>query len=50
MNYHQIKDLADDAFRRLTGIKRSIFEKIVWLLRKRISKKSRKEAGKTNCL
>ena len=32
MKYDQIKDLEDEKFRRLTGVKRTTFEKMVSIL------------------
>jgi hypothetical protein len=49
MKYHQIQGLEDDKFRRLTGVKRSTFEKMISILKDAdIKKKS--QGGRRNKL
>ncbi len=49
MQYHKLQDYSDEAFRRLTGIKRSTFKKMVDVLRTtEVYKKS--SGGKPNVL
>ena len=37
--YEQIKDLWEDKFKRLTGIKRTTFEKMIELLKEQIQER-----------
>jgi hypothetical protein len=39
MKYDQIKELGEEKFRRLTGIKRSTFEKMIGILSEADNKK-----------
>ncbi len=41
MKYETAKELEDEKFRRLTGLKRATFDKIVEILRKANKKKAR---------
>ena len=49
MKYNQIKDLPDEQFRRLTGVKRKTFEKMLEILLKADQKKKAK-GGRKNRL
>lgn len=49
MKYPQIQGLEDEKFRRLTGVKRSTFEKMISILRKKqILRKKLKVVARTN--
>jgi Helix-turn-helix of DDE superfamily endonuclease len=49
MRYESLKEFKDEDFRRLTGIKRSTFEKIIEIL-KEAEKKKKNRGGKPNKL
>lgn len=49
MKYEQIKELDDDKFRRLTGVKRSTFEKMIAIL-KDVDQKKKASGGRKNKL
>ena len=49
IKYTQIKDLKEEQFRRLTGVKRSTFEKMVDIL-KEAHKKKKAKGGRSNKL
>ena len=43
MKYEQVKSISDEQFRRLTGVKRSSFNKMVKILEEADKKKKEKE-------
>lgn len=49
MKYEQVKSLSDEQFRRLTGVKRSTFDKMIKILEEEDKKKKRK-GGRRNKL
>ena len=49
MKYESIKDLGDEKFRRLTGIQRSTFEKMIGILSE-ADKKKKVRGGRKNKL
>jgi len=49
MRYESIKELKEEEFRRLTGVKRPTFEKMVFIL-KEAEKKQKESGGKPNRL
>jgi Helix-turn-helix of DDE superfamily endonuclease len=49
MRYEKLKEFKDEEFRRLTGIKRTTFEKIIGIL-KEAEKKKKNRGGKPNKL
>ena len=48
MKYDQIKELLEEQFRRLTGVKITTFKKMLWILRKADEKKKAKGSRKSN--
>ena len=46
MKYDQIQDLPDEQFRRLTGIKRKTFERMLKILKRMINAKNLREAAR----
>ncbi len=48
MKYEQIKDLDSEKFRRLTGVKKTTFGKMMDILREPRSKRRRAVAGKVS--
>ena len=49
LKYEQVKSLSDEQFRRLTGVKRSTFDKMIKILEEEDKKKKRK-GGRRNKL
>ena len=49
VKYEQVKNISDDQFRRLTGVKRSTFEKMVKIL-EAADKKKKEKGGRKNKL
>lgn len=47
MKYEQIKKLEEEKFRRLTGVKRTTFEKMIWILEEAEVKKKAKGGRKS---
>ena len=50
MKYKQIKELEEEKFRRLTGVKRSTFDKMIDILREADKKKKARGGRKTSFL
>ena len=50
MKYDQIKELAEEKFRRLTGVKRSTFDKMIGILGEADKKKKVRGGRKTSFL
>ena len=48
IKYDQIKELSDEKFRRLTGVKRSTFYKVVEILTSADQRKKSRGGRKTN--
>ena len=48
MKYDQIKDVSDDQLRRLTGVKRKTFEKMIEIWREADLGKKSEEGARTN--
>lgn len=48
MKYEQIKGLEEEKFRRLTGVKKKTFQKMVDIVKAEEIKKKLKEVGKIN--
>lgn len=46
MRYHQVKELEGEKFRRLTGVKKTTFDKMLEILRKADEFKKAKGCGK----
>jgi transposase len=49
LKYEQVKNLSDEQFRRLTGVKRSTFDKMIQIIEEADNKKKRK-GGRKNKL
>ena len=49
MKYEQVKNLSDEQFRRLTGVKRSTFDKMIKILEE-ADKKKKIKGGRRNKL
>ncbi len=48
MKYDQIEEFSDEQFRRLTGVKRSTFKKMIEILREADQKKKLEEGVKVD--